>query len=314
LKVALMPGASKSMRRSRATDRLVVPVAAAAAIGIVGLLLRDRARARRLEREVGRRLRLGPSGIVIGAEPETLIGSSTHAVLVVHGFGDTPQSVRELAHYLHARGFTVEVPLLPGHGRTLTEFGLARAHDWIGNIRDQVARLRRMYAHVSLVGLSMGAALCAIVAAERDDIDALVMLSPYLNMPTHVRRIARLLKISGPLAPFRKSAGRTASILNPAAQPASRGLGVVSGRLLAELYDVTVVAQESLPYIDVPTLYMASRQDSRVPQVDALTGWEAIHAPQRAFHWMEHSGHIMTVDYEKDAVFRDVAAWLERFK
>jgi len=302
------------MRRFRATNRLTVPFAAAVAIGIVGMLVRDRVRARTLERAVANRLRLGPHGIVVGAEPETLLGSGTHAVLVVHGFGDTPQSVRELAHDLHARGFTVEVPLLPGHGRTLTEFGLARAHDWIGYVRDQVARLRRTYTHVSLVGLSMGAALCAIVAAERDDISALVMLSPYLNMPRHVRRISRLLKISGPLAPFRKSTGRTASILNPAAQPASLGLGVVSGRLLAELYDVTVVAQESLPYIEAPTLYMASRQDSRVPQVDAMTGWQAIRAPERAFHWMEHSGHIMTVDYEKNAVFRDVAAWLDRFR
>ncbi len=308
-----MPGVSKLMRRSRVTDRLAVPVVAAVAIGIVALLLRDRARARRLERAVASRLRLGPNGIVIGAEPLSLIGSSTHAVLVVHGFGDTPQSVRELAHHLHGHGYTVEVPLLPGHGRTLAEFGLSRSHDWIGNVRDQVSRLRRTYTHVSLVGLSMGAALCAIVAAERDDISALVMLSPYLNMPARVRRIARLLKISGPLAPFRKSAGRTASILNPAAQPASLGLGVVSGRLLAELHDVTVVAQESLPCIEAPTLYMASRQDSRIPQDDALAGWQAIRAPERAFHWLEHSGHIITVDYEKDAVFRDVAAWLDRF-
>ena len=309
-----MPGVSRSMRRSRATNRLTVSIAAAVAIGMVGLLVRDRVRAQQLEREVAARLRLGPNGIVMGAEPETLIGSRTHAVLVVHGFGDTPQSVRELAHSLHARGFTVEVPLLPGHGRTLTEFGLARAHDWIGYVRDQVARLRRTYTHVSLVGLSMGAALCAIVAAERDDISALVMLSPYLNMPQHVRRISRLLKISGPFAPFRKSTGRTASILNPAAQPASLGLGVVSGRLLAELYDVTMVAQESLPSIEAPTLYMASRQDSRVPPEDAMTGWQAIRAPERAFHWMEHSGHIMTVDYEKESVFRDVAAWLDRFR
>lgn len=302
------------MRRSRGTEQLTVPIVASVAIGIVGMLWRDRARARRLERDISVRLPRGPDGIVIGAEPETLLGSPTHAVLVVHGFGDTPQSVRELAHYLHARGFTVEVPLLPGHGRSLTEFGLARSHDWIGNIRDQVARLRRTYAHVSLVGLSMGAALCAIVAAERDDLDALVMLSPYLNMPAHVRRISRLLKISGPLAPFRKSAGRTASILNPAAQPASRGIGAVSGRLLAELHDVTVVAQEALPYIETPTLYLASRQDSRVPQDDARAGWQAIRAPERSFRWMEHSGHIMTVDYEKQIVFRDVASWLERFR
>ncbi len=302
------------MRPFRATDRrrsftlpLVLGTAAATA---VLLLARDRARARRLERELADRLRLGPSGIVEGAEPESLTGSTSHAVLVLHGFGDTPQSVRALAHHLHGEGWTVEVPLLPGHGRTLVEFGRARATDWIGFVRDQVDRLRRTHAHVSLVGLSMGAALCAIVAAEHDDLDALVLLSPYLSMPSNIRRLAPLLRLSGPLAPFRRSAGRLASILDPSAQPASRGMGVVSGRLLAELHEVTLIAQEALPEVDTPTLYLASRQDSRVPTAAAVSNWHRLRAPERAFRWMERSGHIMTVDYEKEAVFREVASWL----
>ena len=300
------------MPRSRGTDRLAVAVAASVAVGIVALLVRDNVKARRLEKEIARRLPPGPHGIVAGAEPQTLIGSRTHAVMVLHGFGDTPQSVRELAHTLHGKGWTVEVPLLPGHGRSMSEFGLSRAHDWIGYTRDQVARLRRSYERVSLVGVSMGAALCAIVAAERDDLNSLVMLSPYLSMPERVRRLSPLLRISGPLAPFRRSAGRTMSIFDPVARQKTLGIGVISGHLLAELHDVTVIARESVPEIQVPTLYMAARNDSRVPLDDTLRNWRQLQSRDRRFRLLDRSGHIMTVDYEKQTVFQETADWLAK--
>jgi carboxylesterase len=293
------------MRRFRATE-----VAAGTGVALLALLLRARLKARALERAVWDRLRLGPSGVVVGAEPETLLASATHAVLVLHGFGDTPQSVRELAHHLQAAGYSVEVPLLPGHGRTLTEFGLARAHDWIGFVRDQVARLRRQYPHVSVVGLSMGAALTAIVAAERDDLDAIVLLSPYLCMPDRVRRMAPLLRVSGPLSPFRRSTVKVPSIFDPEARSRGLGFGVVSGRLLAELHTVTEIAQEALPALTVPTLYIAARRDNRVPAAAAARNWHRVGAPVRALRWLEASGHISTVDYEKATVFAEVLAWL----
>ena len=298
------------MRRSRGTDPLAVALGAAVLGAGAALLVRDNLRARRLARAIAERLPLGADGIIVGAQPESLLASRTHAVLVLHGFGDTPQSVRELAHSLHARGWSVEVPLLPGHGRTLAEFGMARSHDWIGHTRDQVARLRRTYQHVSLVGLSVGAALCAIVAAERDDLDALVMLSPYLSMPEYVRRLAPLLRVSGKLAPFRQSTGRTPSIHDPEAAAQSLGFGAISGHLLAELHDVTSIAREAMSHVSVPTLYMAARNDSRVPVDDTLRNWRDLQTNDREFRLLERSGHIMTADVEKQTVFDETARWL----
>jgi carboxylesterase len=173
-----------------------------------------------------------------------------------------------------------------------------------------VARLRRTHEHVSLVGLSMGAALCAIVAAEHDDLDALVMLSPYLSMPAYVRGLSPLLRLSGRLAPFRRSTGRTMSILDPEAREASRGIGVVSGTLLAELHEVVEIARDAIPHVTTPTLYMAARNDSRVPLDDSLRNWQRLETDQREFRLLEQSGHIMTVDYEKQRVFDETAHWL----
>ena len=109
--------------------------AGAAALVHAGVYRWKRAQARRADLT---RLPVGPGGIIAGAEPFELAGSPTHAVLVIHGFGDTPQTVRRLADHLHrAHGWTVRAPLLPGHGRTLADFDAHGSADWrywsIGN-------------------------------------------------------------------------------------------------------------------------------------------------------------------------------------
>ena len=69
-----------------------------------------------------RRRTRGPDGIVIGGESFVLRNDGAPAVLLLHGAGDTPQTMRYLGDALYARGFHVAAPLLPRHGRSLSEF------------------------------------------------------------------------------------------------------------------------------------------------------------------------------------------------
>ena len=95
---------------------IVVVVAAAALIALVRA--RSGARARETVRQ---RLTLDTDGIVVGATTIDLPTDGGRAVLMLHGFGDTPQTLEYLAAYVHAQGWAVRAPLLPGHGRTLDE-------------------------------------------------------------------------------------------------------------------------------------------------------------------------------------------------
>src|SRR5262245_20127159 len=65
---------------------------------------------------------LGADGIVVGGEGFVLSRGGAPAVLLLHGAGDTPQTLRYLADALFARGFHVTAPLLPRHGRLLRDF------------------------------------------------------------------------------------------------------------------------------------------------------------------------------------------------
>ena len=58
--------------------------------------------------------------IIPGCEPWSADGGP-HGVLVLHGFTGNPQSMRGLAEAFAAAGFTVELPLLPGHGTSVDD-------------------------------------------------------------------------------------------------------------------------------------------------------------------------------------------------
>src|SRR3569833_1525122 len=102
----------------------------------------------------------------MGGEGFTLARENAPAVLLLHGAGDTPQTLRYLGVYLYARGFHVQCPLLPGHGRAVREFARLRADDLTHAALSSYADLRAQCDWVGIIGLSMGGALAVQVAGE----------------------------------------------------------------------------------------------------------------------------------------------------
>ena len=77
----------------------LVPIAAA-----VGATVMRRRVARIIEGEYATRFPPGADGIADGAGGFTLTGVNGRGLLLLHGSGDTPQSLRYLADRLHAAG------------------------------------------------------------------------------------------------------------------------------------------------------------------------------------------------------------------
>src|ERR1044071_6329383 len=115
--------------------------------GLIVLLAIGRGRAVLTARMVARRLPTTKDGIIPGAEP-IRIERGRAAVLLVHGTGDTPQSLAPLAAALAERGYTVAAPLLPGHGRSLAALSRASAEAWYDSARDAYRALRDRYEWV----------------------------------------------------------------------------------------------------------------------------------------------------------------------
>ena len=296
----------------RVKSRRLLVTGAAVAAGVAVAAFRRKIR-RSFEAAHALRFTLSPDGIIVGAEPISLDASPTHAVLMLHGFNDTPQSLALLATSLHAAGWTVRVPLLPGHGSTLSAMAAGRASAWLSHSRAALRALQATHDTVVLCGQSMGGALAVQLAAEDPTIPALVLLAPFIGLPRALSFKFAASWLLQSLFPYRVSTGGERSIHDPEARALTLGKGVVTARALRELQWVAERAEEALPRVLAPTLYLQSVEDNRIRAEDAERNFAHLGSSEREQGWLSGCGHVISVDYHRDEVARRTIAWIVRW-
>ena len=290
-------------------------VAVTVVVAAVLHVVRYRRTMKRTRAAEAARLPVGADGIIPGAGPFTLTGSPTHAVLLVHGFGDTTQSVRRLAEDLHVRhGWTVRAMLLPGHGRTLADFDAVGSDQWRAAVHEEYVALCASHAVVTMVGLSMGGALATIEAARYPDLLALVLLVPYLTPPERAERLAPAAGLVNLLLPYLAGGDRERSILDPVARGRTLGAGAAPPVRIRDLVGVAHDARDAAAQVLAPVRLVHSTADYRIPMflAERHAGYFTA-SPACEQVWVEGCGHVITVDFCCEQVFALTADWLARY-
>ncbi len=283
---------------------LLVPIAAGAGAAWRAFT------ARRAERDYASRNISTPSGIVAGAESFVLEGTNGRAILMLHGSGDSPQTLRYLGERLNAAGYTVSAPLLPGHGRSPREFARVSAAAYTDASRAALDALRSRHGWIGVAGLSMGGALAAQLAAEAADVRALVLLAPYLAPTPEVTWASRTAPVWSLVQPYLDARGAM-SVHDPVARSASYAYGIVAPEALRALLATAEGGRAALARVAVPTLVVHSREDNRISEAVATETTASLRAPTER-HWVAGCGHVITVDYCKAVVADLVLAFLAR--
>jgi carboxylesterase len=188
-------------------------------------------------------------------------------------------------------------------------FEKSRASDWIAAARSALAEMRSRHNSVSIVGLSMGGALGVLLAAELDDVPALVLIAPYLGMPRVLRLAASTHWVWGKLV-GEVNARDPRSVRDPIEREKNLAYGAVTGRTLFELSKVVKLARKSLSGVKAPSLIIQSREDPRCPPEVAEFALKVLGAQEKKLIWTEGAAHIITVDYGRERVFTEVERWL----
>ena len=266
--------------------------------------------ARRAERAYAERRPPASDGVVPGSEGFTLPGSGERALLLLHGSGDTPQTLRYLGDRLQGDGFTVRAPLLPGHGRGLRDFATATADDYVRAARAELDALLSQYRWVGIVGLSMGGALGARLTAECPDVRVLVLLAPYFTPPPSVALVGRTAPLWSLVVPYFAGRGDE-SVHDPVARASSYAYGFFPPSALRALCATAVAGRRALSSITAPTLVVNSRDDNRIPAALSEQATATLRGPTER-HWVAGCGHVITVDYCRDVVASLVSYFLAR--
>lgn len=252
---------------------------------------------------------------IAGAEPWSAVGRGERgrdAVIVLHGFTGNPIGTRPLGQHLAVEGYSVEVPVLPGHGTSHHDLALTRYHDWYGAADRLVSYLRGRCRQVALVGHSMGGTIALDLAARRpDDVAAAVVINPPVRMPAGLLpRLSGLLQYLAPYIP-RELAGMPADdIAHDGVEDGSYAL--VSARAARSLLVELDRVRAGLLDITAPLLVVRSTQDHTVAPSNALEVLELAGSRDLRELRCDHSYHAPQLDEDAPLVAATITAFLDQ--
>lgn len=239
------------------------------------------------------------------ARPD-LTGGRRVGVLVQHGFTGNPASMRPWAEDLAARGYGVEMPLLPGHGTRWQDMNNVSWADWVATVEGALDKLRAENDAVVAVGLSMGGALCLRLAADHgDDLAGIVVVNPAVDT---LRKDVKLLPVLQHLVPAMP--GIANDIKKPGAD--EHGYPMTPLKAAASMFAGYAELRRDLPRVTVPVLYFRSADDHVVD----ISSSRAINAGLSSKDFeervLEDSYHVATLDNDAPRIFAESAEFIER--
>lgn len=238
-----------------------------------------------------------------GAEP-FLIPGGPRGVLLVHGFTGSPGEMRLLGDHLACHGFTVLAIRLPGHGTIVQDMEPTIWRHWSGAVVDGWHILSGLCHEINVVGLSMGGLLSLKLATEYS-VHRLVSLSAPIYLANRQVLFLPLYRLFRRFIPKKQRNYdiEPHSVANYDQTPLSS---------LASLLDLIDSVKTDLPRVHCPTLLVQSRREHTVRPESATYIYDHLGATDKELFWLEKSGHVVTLDIERETVFKQVSDFLTR--
>ncbi len=238
--------------------------------------------------------------------PPTGAGDSPRAgVLCLHGLTGTPYEVRPIAEALSHRGFHSRGPVLPGHDGTPEQLAATLHTDWVDCARRELTAMRGEFEQVFVVGMSMGGLVSLVLAAEQHP-DGVVTIGAPLQFSLALRLAVPLVKFIYPYKPK----GDGSDIRDDAARARHPGIKTMPLAAVHELIRLQRVVQRSMAKITAPILIAHGALDRTANPRDARTILAGVNSGARELNLYEHSGHVVPVDIDRDALASDVGSFL----
>ena len=238
---------------------------------------------------------MSPAAVLEGADPFSAAGGE-HGVLVCHGFTGTPQSMRPLAEAFAAAGFTVELPLWPGHGTSLDDMLETGWDDWSSAAETAFSELESRCTTVVVAGLSMGGTLATWLAARHPEIAGLIAINAAIEPAgdAFLDILRQTIEQGTPVMP---------SIGSDVADPAVKELAYEGTPVapLITLLEAQSALAPALGDVRCPTLIVTSRQDHVVPPSSSDYLAERVSGRVERMY-LERSFHVATIDHDRDEI------------
>lgn len=238
--------------------------------------------------------------LTVDPSPFALEGGAI-GCLLIHGFTGSPPEMRLLGEYLHARGLTVSAPLLPGHGTKPEDLNRVRWQDWVETVERALAELKITCRTLFVAGLSMGSLLTLHLAAAHPELAGIVLYSPALKL--RQRGLFLLPLVRHVIKQWPAGRPEDTDLTDPEAPARLWHYQTFPTNGANELLKLRRVVWNELPQVRVPAIIFYATGDRMIAPDSARVTFERLGSRDKELVTLHNSGHCLTVDSEREAVF-----------
>ncbi len=229
-------------------------------------------------------------------------------VLLIHGYTGSAAETRPMGEYLAGQGLSVRCPLLPGHGTSPKDLTRIRWQAWTADVEAALRELQDRCDHVFVGGLSLGSLLALWLGVQHPEIAGLIALAPAIKVQNRLLPLSLVLRYFLKYSPTGEIGDD--DLVDPEAQDRVWCYDETPLWGAAEAYLLQRKVRDSLSRIRQPVLIFQGRHDATLSPEAAEIVYQGVASADKTLTWLEHSGHNLLVDGERESVWQQSYAWM----
>jgi carboxylesterase len=226
-------------------------------------------------------------------------------ILLVHGFTGSPASMRPWAEYLNQRGYTVMVPLLPGHGTRPEDLNQVKWQEWPAKVENDLNVLLQSCDKVFICGLSMGGGTTLNVATRYSkELAGIILVNPMI----HVKLVPH--QLAWVISRFQKMRD---SVGDDIKRPGITEWGYDSLPAVGvyQLLKMLSYTRKRLHDVTAPLQLFHSVEDHTLPVTNTEIIMAGVGSREKNRIELVNSYHVATLDYDQEIIFENSRLFIE---
>ncbi|MFC4322408.1 alpha/beta hydrolase [Litchfieldia salsa] len=227
------------------------------------------------------------------------------AVLLLHGFTGNSADNRMLARFLEKKGYTCHAPQYKGHGVPPEELVHTGPDDWWEDVMEGYNFLKnRGHENIAAVGLSLGGVF-SLKLGYTVPIKGIVPMCAPMYIKSEEVMYKGILEYA---REYKKYEGKSSDQIEREMIEFEK----TPMNTLKALQNLIADVRNNVDMIYSPTFVVQARHDHMINTDSANIIYNEVEADLKEIKWYEESGHVITLDKERDQLHEDVFAFLEK--
>jgi carboxylesterase len=226
------------------------------------------------------------------------------AVLLLHGFTGHTADVRILGRFLEKKGYTSHAPIYRGHGLPPENLIVTRPDEWWEDVLKAYQHLTDLgYKEIVVCGLSLGGVLSLKLAYSEKVKAVIPMCAPMFF--DNEKQLSSGFQVFA--KEYKQLEGKDEATIKMEVEFLMNN----SNEMFVELGKLIRNVQQHVDMIYTPTMVVQARLDKMINPESATYIFDHVEAEQKEIKWYEESGHVITIDKEKEQLHEDIYQFLE---